>query len=113
MKMTKIQVHVLVSLSNNTPILCGFVSVVVILCTPRSTLRQWMLAARDEGLTKGDFGFIFANQELPTDTLYNSLTSDTIYKGNDGRGDDAKQAFQSLLIVRLHSHHHSNYFYNN
>lgn len=80
-------------------LLVKFFISVVILCTPRSTLRQWMLVARDMGMTNGDFAFIFANQELPTGTLYDQMTSADLYKAGDGRDTQAKQAFQSLLVV--------------
>ena len=73
----------------------------MLLCVPRSALRQWMLCAKDEGMTKGDYGFIYINQELPTKSLYDQFTSDNLYTSTtDGKDEDAKQAFQSLLVVR-------------
>ena len=54
-----------------------------------------MLKALDLGMTKGDYVF-YTIDMLPDEE---NLNPESIWKGNDGRDDDAKIAFESVFHV--------------
>ena len=72
---------------------------VVVLAIPRSELVTWMKTARNWGMTSKEYVYVWVNDDLPTQFLYNVLTSPDFYDNDN----DAKDAFKSLLVVRLTS----------
>ena len=65
---------------------------------PLSDLRTWMLNAADNGMTGGDYVFIYVNGEHATKTLIKQMTRASVWKTSE-RDDAAKKAFKNLLIV--------------
>ena len=73
---------------------------VIFLIIPDDSLRDYLLAAHDEGMTSGDFQFLFARQRLASQSYIDVLKSEAMWKRNDARDDDARQAYRNLLYVR-------------
>ena len=74
----------------------------MILAIPPSQLRTWMLCARDSGMTSGDYVFIFLNNEIPSAQLAADWSGDATWKQNSDDDDDAREAFQNLIVVQKH-----------
>ena len=68
---------------------------VIVLSIARGQLVEWMVKAKDMGMTSKDYVYIWLNTEQPTQALLNILTS-TSFWDND---NNAKEAFKSLLVV--------------
>ncbi|XP_075697800.1 atrial natriuretic peptide receptor 3 isoform X1 [Rhinoderma darwinii] len=68
---------------------------VVIMCASSDTVRNIMLAAHRQGLTKGDY--VFINIELFNSSLY----GDGSWRRGDKHDVEAKQAYSSLQTVTL------------
>ena len=71
---------------------------------PTNEIRPWVLAAYDEGLWEnGEYVIIYTNQELPSQELYEFLTSESIWKDTsdapDGRDEDVKKMMESMMMV--------------
>ena len=69
------------------------------MCTPRSQLRKWMLLSSEEGMVSGDYVFIFVDPDLPTEHTTDYLTSESLWKLQDGRDEEAYQAFKNVIMV--------------
>ncbi|XP_041366869.1 atrial natriuretic peptide receptor 1-like [Gigantopelta aegis] len=69
-------------------------AIFILIMVPRRQLRMYMLAFHDYGLTNGEYQFLFT--EIDLDEV-NVLTRGMIWRGDDGRNDDARSAFGSLL----------------
>ena len=54
-----------------------------------------MLQAKDQGMTSKEYVYIWMNPDIPTQNLFNILTSSEFWDNDD----DAKDAFKSLLVV--------------
>ena len=68
---------------------------VVVMCASGDAIRRIMLAAHDLGMTKGEYAFfnIF---------LFDSnYFGDVSWRRNDGRDEDAKEAYRSLMTFTL------------
>ena len=72
------------------------VVVVVVLAAPKEDRRRFMLHAHEAGMTKGDYVFYTVDM-LPDDELINA---EAVWKGNDGRDAEARDAFESVFHVR-------------
>eukprot|EP00057_Strongylocentrotus_purpuratus_P014597 XP_011669071.1 PREDICTED: atrial natriuretic peptide receptor 1-like [Strongylocentrotus purpuratus] len=72
------------------------VSRIIILSAQGELVREAMLHAFDTGLVDGEYAFV--SIEPFSNTL---VFGDDNWKQNDGRDDDAKKAYESLLIFRL------------
>ncbi len=68
---------------------------VIFLVSPQEDRRRFLLKALDLGMTKGDYVF-YTIDMLPDEE---NLNPESIWKGNDGRDDDAKIAFESVFHV--------------
>ena len=66
------------------------------MCLPRTELRKWLLAAYDKGMANGDYVFIYVENEIPDDAVVQNITT---YTAGDGRNEDAKKVYESLLVV--------------
>ncbi|KAL8614492.1 hypothetical protein ACOMHN_063067 [Nucella lapillus] len=73
---------------------------IIFLIIPNGKLREYLLAAHDEGMTSGDFQFLFAAQTLKSQSDLDILRSVAMWKRNDSRDEDAHQAYRNLLYVR-------------
>ena len=69
------------------------------MCTPRNQLRKWMLLSSEEGMVSGDYVFIFVDPDLPTEHTTDYLTSESLWKLQDGRDEEAYQAFKNVIMV--------------
>nr|KAG5693848.1 hypothetical protein BaRGS_009904 [Batillaria attramentaria] len=70
---------------------------VIFLIIPDDQLRRYLLAAHDMGMTSGDFQFLFSRQMIAGESLVDTLRGDGIWKRDDGRDQEAKQAYKNLL----------------
>ena len=68
---------------------------------PTKEIRTWLLAAYDEGLAEnGEYVLIYMNQQLPSEGFVkDTLTSESLWKGDDGRDEDVKTMMKSMLMV--------------
>ena len=72
------------------------VVVVVVLAAPKEDRRRFMLQAYDAGMTKGDYVF-YTIDMLPDEEV---IDPESVWKGNDGRDAEARDAFESVFHVR-------------
>ncbi|XP_070199106.1 atrial natriuretic peptide receptor 1-like [Littorina saxatilis] len=71
---------------------------IIFLIIPDDLLREYMLAAHDEGMTSGDFQFLFSRQTLASQGFINVLQSESMWRNDeDGRNEDALQAYKNVL----------------
>ncbi|KAK7475977.1 hypothetical protein BaRGS_00032796 [Batillaria attramentaria] len=70
---------------------------VIFLIIPDDQLRRYLLAAHDMGMTSGDFQFLFSRQMIAGESLVDTLRGDGIWRRDDGRDQEAKQAYKNLL----------------
>ena len=66
-----------------------------------------MLEAHNLGMTKGDYVF-YTMDMLPDEEI---LNPESIWKGNDGRDDIAREAFESVFHVRFFVSLHEAHIY--
>ncbi|XP_041366870.1 atrial natriuretic peptide receptor 2-like [Gigantopelta aegis] len=67
---------------------------IIFLMIPRPELRRYMLAFHDHGMTNGEYQYLFTEMDLAE---FNIIYNETLWRGQDGRDDDARTAFGSLL----------------
>ena len=65
------------------------------LVCPKEDRRRFMLMAYDLGMTDGDYVF-YTIDMLPDEE---TLNADAVWKGNDGRDREAREAFESVFHV--------------
>ena len=65
---------------------------------PRAELRRYMLALHDSGMTNGEYQYLYTEMDL---SELSELSSQTLWRADDGRDDDARGAFGSLLYVSI------------
>ncbi|ELT89211.1 hypothetical protein CAPTEDRAFT_213136 [Capitella teleta] len=70
---------------------------IVFLFSPFEDRRRFMLKAHDLGMTKGDYVF-YTIDMLPDEQQFDP---DSIWRGNDGRDAEAREAFKSVFHVSL------------
>ncbi|XP_070536696.1 atrial natriuretic peptide receptor 1-like isoform X4 [Ptychodera flava] len=74
---------------------------VVVICASGEAVREIMLAAHDLGMTKpnkdGHAEYVFFNLQLFDSAYFGSVG----WKKGDGRDEDAKQAYRSLMTLAL------------
>ncbi|XP_041366866.1 atrial natriuretic peptide receptor 3-like [Gigantopelta aegis] len=68
---------------------------IIFLIIPHAELRQYMLAFHDQGMTDGDYQFLFTELAVTSVRVYRS---ELVWKRNDGHDDAARQAFENILI---------------
>jgi len=73
----------------------GYVVTVVVLAAPKEDRRRFMLHAYDAGMTKGDYVF-YTIDMLPDEEV---IDPESVWKGNDGRDAEARDAFESVFHV--------------
>ena len=73
----------------------GNVVIVVVLAAPKEDRRRFMLHAYDAGMTKGDYVF-YTIDMLPDEEV---IDPESVWKGNDGRDAEARDAFESVFHV--------------
>ena len=71
----------------------------MIFAVPPRKFRKWMLAAFDEEMVAGDYVFIYLNSEVPSEDVEKEWIGKKAWRDNDGRNQDALNAFQNLLVV--------------
>lgn len=77
---------------------------VVILSIPMKELRNWSLAAYNQQMYKGDFAFIYVNQQTATEEIYDKITDISFYSNGDSNDLKVQKALQNFFIVScLHS----------
>ena len=76
-----------------------FCFLVVILSVPLGELRSWMVEATRQKMHKGDFVFIYVNQQTPDQGLYDTLTSPDFIQSDDGDNSRAKKGYRNLFMV--------------
>ena len=57
-------------------------------------------------MTSGDFVYIFLNNQIPSAQLASDWSGDSVWKQNGDDDDDARQAFENVLVVK-HSIFHT------
>ena len=68
---------------------------VIMLISPKEDRRRFMLEAFDQGMTQGDYVF-YTVEMLPEENVINP---EDVWKSNDGRDADARQAFEAVFHV--------------
>ena len=71
------------------------VHTVVVLAAPKEDRRRFMLHAHDAGMTNGDYVF-YTIDILPDEEV---MDPESVWKGNDGRDVEAKEAFEAVFHV--------------
>jgi len=69
----------------------------VVLAAPKEDRRRFMLHAHDVGMTKGDYVF-YTIDMLPDEDV---IDAESVWKANDGRDADAKEAFECVFHVSI------------
>ena len=69
------------------------------LAVPPSSLRTWLLAAYDCDMVSGDFVFLVINNNIPSASMRDSVVDQSFIENNDGRNDDARVAYENVLLV--------------
>ena len=69
----------------------------MVLAAPKEDRRRFMLHAHDAGMTKGDYVF-YTIDMLPDEEV---LNPESVWKGNDGRDAEAKEAFECVFHVSI------------
>lgn len=62
-------------------------------------LRNWSLAAYNKGMYKGDYAFIYVNQQTATEEIYTKITNVSFYSVGDGNDVKAQKSLQNFFIV--------------
>ncbi|ELT88558.1 hypothetical protein CAPTEDRAFT_89333, partial [Capitella teleta] len=70
---------------------------IVFLVCPMEDRRRFMLKARDLGMTNGEYVY-YTIDMLPDE---DNLDPEAIWRGNDGRDADAREAFKSVSLAAL------------
>ena len=76
-------------------LICFLSLSVIILVAPKEDRRRFMLMAHELGMTRGDYVFYTVDM-LPEE---NVLNPEDVWASNDGRNDDARQAFEAVFHV--------------
>ena len=58
-----------------------------------------MLAASAQGMAGGGYVFIFLNNEVPTEQLFDEVMHRSFWELGDGRDKAAEKAYENLLFV--------------
>ncbi|XP_076471180.1 atrial natriuretic peptide receptor 1-like [Babylonia areolata] len=75
---------------------------VIFLIIPMGKLREFLLAAHDEGMTSGDFQFLFSAEGPRPESHLEMLRTEGMWRRNDSRDDDARQAYRNLLYFQAY-----------
>ena len=67
----------------------------MVLAAPKEDRRRFMLHAHDAGMTNGEYVF-YTIDMLPDEEV---LDPESVWKGNDGRDAEAREAFESVFHV--------------
>ena len=74
---------------------------VIVLATPEDELRDWSLAAFHSGMTKGNYVFIYLNQQTADPVLYAKITSNGFFEKGDEDDPKVYQGLLSFFLVRF------------
>lgn len=75
----------------------SYVYLVVMLVCPKEDRRRFMLTAHELEMTKGDYVF-YTIDMLPDEDI---LNPEAVWKGNDGRDLESREAFEAVFHVRI------------
>jgi hypothetical protein len=67
------------------------------LVCPKEDRRRFMLTAHELEMTKGDYVF-YTIDMLPDEDI---LNPEAVWKGNDGRDLESREAFEAVFHVRI------------
>ena len=62
-------------------------------------MRRYLLHAHELGMTTGDYQFLYLRTVISDDEEMDKMQSQEYWRREDGRDEEAKIAYQSLLIV--------------
>ncbi|KAK7475979.1 hypothetical protein BaRGS_00032798, partial [Batillaria attramentaria] len=72
---------------------------IVFLVMPESEVRRYLLVGHDLGMAGGDYQFMYVQPYISDDDEVDYMRSREIWRGDDGRDEDARQIYRSLLII--------------
>ena len=72
----------------------------MLLVSPKEDRRRFMMKAHDLGMTKGDYVF-YTIDMIPDEEV---LNPEAVWRGNDGRDKEAREAFEAVFHVSKSTH---------
>ncbi|XP_076449977.1 receptor-type guanylate cyclase gcy-13-like [Babylonia areolata] len=72
---------------------------IVFLVIPETEVRRYLLHAFDMGMTTGEYQFLYVQPYISDDDEVDRIRSQQFWKRDDGRDDDAKTAYRSLIVL--------------